>query len=99
MKYLKTISLALGVLLIFITVFYSSTTTASSEVRVTHGTVDPNQSYLPSSYVLPEQKVSIDRDPDAHRYRPQVAFNDNHNDRGAGFDTKKVVLHGWQISY
>lgn len=80
MKYLKTISLALGVLLIIITVFCSSTTSASSEVRATHGTVDPIPSYLPSTYVLPEQKVSIDRDPGAHRYRPQVAFNYNHNE-------------------
>ena len=31
-------------------------------------------------FIAKEQKVSIDRDPDAHRYRPQVAFNYNHNE-------------------
>jgi len=31
--------------------------------------------YWLTSYLMPEQKVSKTWDPDAHRYRPQVAFN------------------------
>lgn len=33
-----------------------------------------------SGYLFPQVKVSIDRDPDAHRYRPQVAYNSVHQE-------------------
>jgi hypothetical protein len=33
-----------------------------------------------SGYIRPQVKVSIDRDPDAHRYRPQVAYNSVHQE-------------------
>ncbi len=79
MKYLKSILLIGGISLV-ITILLSipvhslifSRQTASAEE-------DSDPSYF-SIYAMPKQRISIDRNPDAHRYRPQVVFNYNHNE-------------------
>lgn len=80
MKNFIRLSLVRGILLLIVVVIFSPTIIIFSEVKPVLAEDISIQSYLSSPYVMPEQKISIDRDPDAHRFRPQVAFNDNHNE-------------------
>ena len=62
---------AIFTLLLFLAIFSLTTFVNSDSISSSIETVES----ITGSHVFPEQRVSIPRDPPAHRYRPQVAFN------------------------
>jgi hypothetical protein len=75
-KHLALIRGILAVMVIFLSI--SVYLIAANAGPSPMGEVSPQS--VADSYLMAEQKVSIELDPDAHRYRPQVAFNYNHNE-------------------